>query len=258
MNAKVLIADEEPMFLRAIAYILQEANFLTVTASDCEHVLWQVRSEKPDLIILSATLPNFRDTQICCALRHDTEQPFTGPILMLSERGGEDDKVDALECGVTDYLVKPFGIREFMARAHALLRNNYLQDTENKNNSFYGGGIILNTATREVYFEAEGARREVYLSHKEFNLLHFLMMQRGEIVSRETIMQHIWPDNPAQDCRDNQKTNTIDTHIRRLRLKLERDPANPEHILTVINAGYRFKSSMPSKPETKIPPSING
>ncbi len=235
MNAPILIVDDERMLVETIEYNLQKAGFATVTAFDGETALAQAKAHQPQLVVLDLMLPKISGWEVCRALREDPEFRLSSPILMLTARGEESDKVVGLEMGADDYLVKPFGMRELIARVRALLRRSATEEIDDKQ-LLRGGPLSLDIARHEVRLKEEASdEREVKLSLKEFELLRALMTQQGKAVARETLLENVWGSDFFGDER------TLDVHIRWLREKLEATPSQPQHILTVRGVGYKFK-----------------
>lgn len=236
---KVLIVDDERMLVETISYNLQKAGFETVSAFDGEAALKQAREHRPDLIVLDVMLPKLSGWEVCRALRHESESQTGAPVLMLTARGEESDKVIGLELGADDYLVKPFGMRELVARVRALLRRAAPNETpaENGLQTLRAGFIEMDLARHEVRLRNEETEvvGEVKLSLKEFDLLRVLLSHVGKTVARETLLERVWGADFYGDER------TLDVHIRWLREKLEALPSQPQHILTVRGVGYKFK-----------------
>ena len=236
MKSKVLIVDDERMLVETIEYNLQKAGFETISAFDGESALAAARETKPDLIVLDLMLPRLSGWEVCRALRGETG--YHPAILMLTARGEESDKVIGLELGADDYLVKPFSMRELVARVRALLRRGGSTPSagETVETMLQAGPISLDVARHEVKTQRNGgAATEVRLSLKEFELLRALMTQKGKAVPRESLLERVWGDDFFGDER------TLDVHIRWLREKIEQTPSQPEHILTVRGVGYKFK-----------------
>jgi DNA-binding response OmpR family regulator len=237
MKSKVLIVDDERILVETITINLQKAGFEVVSAFDGESALAQARAERPDLIVLDVMLPKVSGWEVCRALRTDPEFRTSAPVLMLTARGEESDKVIGLELGADDYLVKPFSMRELVARVRALLRRSMAPSptVESPAEVLSGGNVQMDVARHEVKIGSNGDAREVKLSLKEFELLKVLLTQAGKAVPRETLLERVWGDDFFGDER------TLDVHIRWLREKLEATPSQPEHILTVRGVGYKFK-----------------
>ena len=235
----VLIVDDERMLVETISYNLQKAGFDTICAFDGETALQQVREYRPDLIVLDVMLPKISGWEVCRALRHDPDLQTSAPVLMLTARGEESDKVIGLELGADDYLVKPFGMRELVARVRALLRRAVPQEPipVGQSQTLRAGFIEMDMARHEVRLRHEetGATSEIKLSLKEFDLLRVLLSSAGRTVARETLLERVWGADFYGDER------TLDVHIRWLREKLEPLPSQPQHILTVRGVGYKFR-----------------
>jgi DNA-binding response OmpR family regulator len=236
MNPKVLIVDDERTLAETIEYNLQKAGFETVCAYDGEEALKIYKKESPQIVVLDLMLPRLSGWEVCRSLRQQNGQ--TPVILMLTARGEESDKVIGLEMGADDYMVKPFGMRELVARVNALSRRlagsvgEQIHSLEN----ITIGPISLNTEEHEVYLSNGKKQQEIKLSHKEFELLRVLMSRPGKAFARDILLEQVWGD----DFYGGQRT--LDVHIRWLREKLETDPSNPEHILTVRGVGYKMKA----------------
>ena len=222
------------MLVETIEYNLQKAGFQTASAFDGEQALALSKEFAPDLIVLDLMLPRLSGWEVCRAIRQDPDNRVA--IMMLTARGEESDKVIGLELGADDYLVKPFSMRELVARARALLRRASTPVAlEDEATMLRAGPISLDGARHEVKAARNGSTQEVKLSLKEFELLRVLMSQKGKTVPRETLLERVWGDDFYGDER------TLDVHIRWLREKLEVNPSQPEHIQTVRGVGYKFK-----------------
>jgi DNA-binding response OmpR family regulator len=226
---KVLVIEDEEVLVNNLADKLKAEGFTVATARDGEAGLEKIRSEHPDLIVLDIMLPGLDGLSICRMVRHDTSTAHI-PIIMLTARGTEVDKIVGLESGADDYIVKPFGLGEFLARVRAVLRRvpgrMTLQQDEMISNDLH-----VNMTARRVFQDS----KEVKLSNKEFDLLAELMRNRGAVLSRDLILTKVWGYDYFVDKR------TVDVHIRWLREKLEDDPSNPRRIVTVRGVGYRFE-----------------
>jgi len=234
MNLKVLIVDDERTLAETIEYNLQKAGFETVCAYDGEEALRTYKKENPHIVVLDLMLPRLSGWEICRNLRQqNAQQPA---ILMLTARGEESDKVIGLEMGADDYMIKPFGMRELVARIKVLSRR-FAQEEEqiSEEETLAVGPISLDVEQHEVYLHRGKNRKEVKLSHKEFDLLRVLISRPGKAFARDVLLERVWGDDFYGDQR------TLDVHIRWLREKLEADPSHPEHILTVRGVGYKIK-----------------
>lgn len=226
--AKVLIIEDEQTLANNLADKLRGEGFSVSTSLDGEEGLEKVRSERPDLIVLDIMLPGLDGLSLCRIVRRDATTAHI-PIIMLTARGTEVDKIVGLESGADDYVVKPVALGEFLARVRAVMRRApgrpVLQD------ELVSNDLQVSLTGRRVYKNSE----EVKLSNKEFDLLVELMRNRGVVLSRDLILTKVWGYDYFVDKR------TVDVHIRWLREKLEEDASNPRRIVTVRGVGYRFE-----------------
>jgi len=234
MGNKVLVVEDEPALLDTLEYNLTHQGYETYTAADGPTALDVARQERPDLIVLDVMLPGLDGFEVCRILR----QEMSVPILMLTARDEEVDKVVGLEVGADDYMTKPFSMRELLARVKALLRRVRLdqedralgvEETGAERLAF--GDLTIDLARCEVL--REGA--PMSLKPKEYDLLVFLARNRGIVLSRDLILERVWGWDYGGGSR------TVDVHVRWLREKIEPDPANPVRIVTVRGVGYRFE-----------------
>jgi len=227
----VLVVEDETHIRELVSLHLRLEELVPVEAPDGESGLAQARSRRFDLIILDLMLPGLDGVTVCRAIRRDSPNADT-PILMLTARREESDKVLGLDSGADDYLTKPFGIRELLARVRALLRRG---EASQARAATGGGGpvtykhIQVDPARRRVQVEG----RDVSLTFNEFELLYVLISNPGIVFSRESLLSKVWKDQTFVTVR------SVDTLVKRLRKKIERDPANPEVVLTVWGAGYK-------------------
>lgn len=223
--SRVLIIEDDPAILRGLTDNLEYASFETLTATDGESGYQLAVAEKPDLIVLDLMLPGMSGYELCRKLRGEGS---TVPILMLTARSEEVDRVLGLELGADDYVVKPFSLLEFLARVRALLRRSSMRaDLER---IFRFGNVELDFQR----YEARKAGSIVSLTRKEFGVLHLLISRRGEVVTREELLDEVWGHDSYPT------TRTVDNHVATLRAKLEDDPAHPRHVLTVHGVGYKL------------------
>ncbi len=231
---KILIVEDDSTLLDALRYNFSKEGYAVVTADDGIQALEVARAEKPDAIVLDVMLPGIDGFDVCRILRKE----MLVPILMLTAKVDEVDRVVGLELGADDYLTKPFGLRELMARVRALLRrvemlkSNELSHDESVPSSFRVADLEIDLARHRV------SRGEsiIELSHREFELLAFLVRNRGQVFSRDVLLERVWGYDYAGD------TRTVDVHVRWLRQKIEDDPAFPRHLLTVRGSGYKFEA----------------
>jgi DNA-binding response OmpR family regulator len=239
LNPKVLVVEDEPALLDTLEYNLTRQGYEVTLAADGVKALEMARQTRPDLVVLDVMLPQLDGYEVCRILR----QEMSAPILMLTARADEVDKVVGLEVGADDYLTKPFSMRELLARVKALLRRVRLVREE-----MTAAGTDANTpiapSERFVFDDLviDLTRREVivkgnvfHLKPKEFDLLVFLARNRGMVLSRDLILERVWGWDYDGGSR------TVDVHVRWLREKIEAAPANPVRIVTVRGIGYRFE-----------------
>lgn len=223
--AIILIVEDEYSMRVALEDAFRHYGFEVVSASDGETGLTLVEEEKPDLIILDVMLPRMDGLEVCKQLR---QRGFLKPILMLTARSQEVDKVIGLELGADDYVTKPFNDRELLARVKALLRRASQNAPDLELYRF--GSVVIDF----THFAAEKNNRSLQLTSTEFSLLHHLVSQKGKVVTREELLNKVWGYEFFPQSR------TVDNHILRLRQKLEDDPNHPRHILTIHGLGYKF------------------
>jgi len=234
MSEKILVVEDEPTLLETLAYNLIRQGYTVETARDGQVALDIARRAQPDLIVLDIMLPGLDGLEVCRILR----QEMNVPILMLTARDDEIDRVIGLEMGADDYITKPFSMRELMARVKAQLRRVRLirQETESQPEPVVKeilrfDNLVLDLTRREVLLDGQ----PLALKPKEFDLLLFLAHHPGQALSRERIIENVWGWNYIGGSR------TVDVHIRWLREKIESDPTKPTRIITVRGAGYRFE-----------------
>jgi len=225
----ILIVEDDATLLETLAYNLQQEGYATLTAPDGEVALDQVRSYRPDLVLLDIMLPKVDGLAVCRMVRRDPDIAAT-PIIMLTARGTQGDKMVGLDSGADDYVTKPFGVGELLARIRAVLRRSP-GGSVTATGQIAGGDIRLDVNARKAYRGEE----PINLSQKEFDLLAELLRNQGAVLSRDLILSRVWGYDYYGD------TRTVDVHIRWLREKIETDPAHPRHIQTVRGVGYRFE-----------------
>ena len=221
----ILVIDDEPQILRALRTILLEKKFRVSTASRGEEGLTLAAVNPPDLIILDLGLPDMSGIEVCSRLRAWTEVP----IIVLSVRDSEQDKVAALDRGADDYLTKPFGIEELLARIRVALRHR-VQSQGGRESVIKAGPLVVDLVRHMV--TRDGV--EVKLTATEFNLLAFLAANAGRVLTHRTILTHVWGEPEAN------QVEYLRVYMRQLRKKLEAEPAQPVYLLTEPGVGYRF------------------
>lgn len=232
MPQKVLVVEDEPILLETLEYNLARQGYEVHTAADGLEALQVARRERPNAIVLDIMLPGLDGLEVCRILRRE----MSVPILMLTARADEVDKIVGLEVGADDYLTKPFSMRELMARVKALLRRVRLIREEiggegAGSQQLAFADLVIDLTRHEV----TRAGLVLHLKPKEYDLLLFLARHRGAVLSRSLILERVW----GWDYDGG--TRTIDVHVRWLREKIEEDPANPTRLVTVRGIGYRFE-----------------
>jgi DNA-binding response OmpR family regulator len=226
-SSTILLVDDEDSVQQLLAYPLERDGYRVLQARDGLEALDRFAAEDVDLVVLDLMLPKVDGLEVCKRLRATSEVP----IIMLTARDDELDKVVGLELGADDYITKPFSIREFRSRVRALLRRASVARMHDQQNVIAAGDLAIDLGRRTV--EVRG--NAVQLTYVEFELLRTLAGHPGRVYSRRMLLEALWG---AADYRE---PRTIDVHVRHLREKLETDPAEPEHILTVRGVGYRFR-----------------
>jgi len=221
----VLVIDDEPQILRALRTILSEKEFRVTTASTGEDGLTQAVADPPDVVILDLSLPRMTGIEVCERLREWTQVP----IIILSVRDGERDKVAALDKGADDYLTKPFGIEELLARIRVALRHA-IHAQGSKETIITAGPLAIDLARHVVTRDGQ----EVKLTATEFKLLAYLAANAGRVLTHQTMLIQVWGPEYAD------RTEYLRVYLRQLRKKLEANPEQPEYLLTESGVGYRF------------------
>ncbi len=225
---KILVVDDEKLLVKGIRFNLENEGYEVVTGADGMEAVELAGSESPDLIVLDLMMPRLDGLEACGKIREFSDVP----IIMLTAKAGDMDKLLGFEHGADDYLTKPFNILELKARIKALLRRSGAGKKEQtQEDKLVCGHITLDRSARDAYNDG----KLVDLTAKEFDLMELLMRNPNRVYSREALLNAIWGYDSSSDIR------TVDVHIRRLREKLERSPAAPEHIMTKWGVGYYFK-----------------
>ena len=220
----VLIVEDEESYRDALSFMLTKEGFEVILAADGEEGLAQFERHGADIVLLDLMMPGLSGTEVCRRLR----QRSTVPIIMVTARDAEIDKVVGLELGADDYVTKPFSHRELVARVRAVLRRGV--DTELVPDVIEGAGVRMDVERHEVWVDGEPVR----LALKEFELLEMLLRNAGRVMTRGQLIDRIWGADYVGD------TKTLDVHVKRLRGKIEADPANPQILVTVRGLGYKF------------------
>ena len=227
-TARILLVDDEQPVQKLLSYPLEKDGYEVVPALDGQAALNEFDRQPFDLVVLDIMLPKIDGLEVCRQLRAKSSVP----IIMLTAKAEEIDKVLGLELGADDYITKPFSMREFRSRVRAALRRAEMRiQLDGDEEPLERGDLRIDLAKRAVALHAE----PVQLTYVEFEILAVLAAHPGRVYTRDMLLDRIWGDSAFRDQR------TIDVHIRHLREKLERDPKNPEYLLTVRGVGYRFK-----------------
>jgi len=223
--ANILVIEDDPAILRGLADNLEAESHDVLTAADGEHGYTIARSKKPDLIVLDLMLPRMSGYELCRKLR---AEGMTVPIVMLTARGDEADRIVGLDLGADDYITKPFSVRELLARIRAVLRRAQAQ-------SVLPAELRFEKVTVDFRrYEAQRDGRPVDLTRKEFGLLRLLAARSGEPVTRDELLNEVWGYDATPT------TRTVDNHVASLRAKLEDNPSSPRHLFTVHGVGYKW------------------
>lgn len=227
---KILVVEDESSFSEALKYLLGREGFNVVVAESGAKALEIFDATQADLILLDLMLPGVSGTEVCRQIRAKSSTP----IIMLTAKDSEIDKVVGLELGADDYVTKPYSSRELIARIRAVLRRNSdVSDSPDSNSAFTVGPVSLDTESHIITINGKVAQFPL----KEFELLEYLMRNAGRVLTRIQIIDRVWGSDYVGD------TKTLDVHIKRLRAKIEEDPANPIHIQTVRGLGYKMENS---------------
>ena len=222
---RVLVVEDEQTYRETLAYMLRREGFEVVEAADGTEGLAEYDRVGADIVLLDLMMPGLPGTEVCRQLR--TRGPV--PVIMVTARDSEVDKVVGLELGADDYVTKPFSHRELVARIRAVLRRG--QDVELVPDVVEAGNVRMDVERHEVSVNGE----RVKLALKEFELLEMLLRNAGRVMTRGQLIDRIWGADYVGD------TKTLDVHVKRLRTKIEADPANPQHLITVRGLGYKFE-----------------
>jgi DNA-binding response OmpR family regulator len=226
-STRILLVDDEQSVQTLLSYPLRKDGYQVTSALDGREALERFGEARFDLVILDLMLPKLDGVEVCRQLRRRSQVP----IIMLTAKGSETDKVAGLEVGADDYITKPFSMREFRSRVKAALRRSRMAGGPPDEAPMDHGELRIDPGRRMVLMSGE----EVGLTYVEFEILSALARSPGRVLSRETLLEHVWGDSDYRDPR------TVDVHIRHLREKLEGNPKRPEYLFTVRGVGYRFR-----------------
>ena len=222
---KILVVDDEALLVKGIRFNLQNEGYEVITGSDGLEAVQAVQTQHPDLVVLDVMMPNMDGLSACAKIREFSDVP----IIMLTAKGDDMDKLIGFDHGADDYLTKPFVPRELVARIRAVLRRG--QDNELLPELVEAGGVRMDVERHEVTVNGESIR----LALKEFELLELLLRNSGRVMTRGQLIDRIWGADYVGD------TKTLDVHVKRLRAKIERDPSSPVLLVTVRGLGYKFE-----------------
>ena len=226
MPKRILIVDDEPLIVKGLKYSLESDGYETDSAADGEEALNKFFAGRYDLVLLDVMLPKLDGIEVCLRIREKSSVP----IIMLTAKGEDMDKILGLEYGADDYMTKPFNILEVKARIKTIFRRTTMTQKENTQSILTVRDMRINLNNRSVTIGS----KEINLTAKEFDLLQLFVSNRGKVFSRENLLETIWKYDYLGDLR------TVDVHIRRLREKIEKNPAQPEFIFTKWGVGYYF------------------
>jgi two-component system, OmpR family, response regulator RegX3 len=226
--AKILLVEDEPALAESIAYNLIREGFVVERAADGEKALELVRQDHPSLVVLDLMLPKLSGLDVCRAIRAESQVP----ILILTAKDSEADKVAGLELGADDYVTKPFSMRELVSRIRAHLRRSaaFATGAVEPPGRLAGGPVELDPERHEAFVLGE----PVPFTPKEFELLELFLARKGRLLTRQFLIEEVWGPSYFGD------TKTLDVHVKRIRRKVEADPRRPAHLLTVRGLGYKF------------------
>ncbi|HJX07394.1 MAG TPA: response regulator transcription factor [Actinomycetota bacterium] len=225
--ARILLVEDEPSLVETVRYALEREGFGVDVARDGRTALDRFAESKPDLVVLDLMLPTVSGLDVCRKIRETSMVP----IVMVTAKDSEADKVAGLELGADDYVTKPFSVRELVSRIRAHLRRSQMSPVAVEAGAVLSGGPVrMNVDRHEVLVDGV----TIAFPPKEFELLETFLRAPGRLLTRELLIQRIWGDDYVGD------TKTLDVHVKRVRQKIERDPHDPEHLLTVRGLGYKF------------------
>jgi two-component system response regulator RegX3 len=226
-RARILVVEDEEALADSVRYNLEREGFDVTVANDGRRAVERFRADRPDLIVLDLMLPELSGLDVCRLIRRESDVP----IIMVTAKDSEADKVTGLEIGADDYVTKPFSVRELVSRVRAHLRRARIASTAAPGDELLtGGGVELDVARHEVRVRGEATA----FPPKEFELLETLLRRKGRLLTREFLIDEVWGHDYVGD------TKTLDVHVKRIRRKIEADPHAPAHLVTVRGLGYKF------------------
>jgi DNA-binding response OmpR family regulator len=222
---KILLVEDDVTLRKTLVFNLEKEGYEVIETGEGGEALTLAREHTPDLIVLDVMIPTLDGLSVCRILRNESDVP----IVMLTARDGEVDRIIGLETGADDYIVKPFSLGEFLARVRAVLRR--APSKRSAPDKLQSGDLTLDLIARKATFNDE----EIRLTHKEFDLMAALMRNKGAVLSRDLLLERVWGYEYSG------QSKTVDVHVRWLREKIEEDPSSPKRIVTVRGVGYRFE-----------------
>jgi two-component system response regulator RegX3 len=225
-SGRILLVEDEEALAESIRYSLDREGYAVTVATDGRRAIDRFHDADPELVILDLMLPELPGLDVVRMIRQES----TVPIIIVTAKDSEADKVTGLELGADDYVTKPFSVRELVSRVRALLRRSRLAQPTGPDDVLVGGPVQMDVDRHEVRVDGSA----VSFPPKEFELLETFLRAPGRLLTRELLIQRIWGDDYVGD------TKTLDVHVKRVRQKIERDPHEPEHLLTVRGLGYKF------------------
>lgn len=231
--ARVLVVDDEKLIVKGIRFSLEQDGMEVDCAYDGEEAINMAKEKEYDIVLLDVMLPKFDGFEVCQAIREFSEMP----IIMVTAKGGDMDKILGLEYGADDYITKPFNILEVKARIKAIMRRNSKKsrkEAQNASKVIQAADLKLDTDSRRVFI----ADREINLTAKEFDLLELLVCNPNKVYSREELLRFVWGNKAAAGG----DVRTVDVHVRRLREKIEPSPSEPKYVHTKWGVGYYFRA----------------
>ena len=223
---RILVVEDETSLADSVRYNLEREGYAVSVAPDGRAAMERIRSWSPALVILDLMLPEMSGLDVCRAIRGESDVP----IIMVTAKDSEADKVTGLELGADDYVTKPFSVRELVSRVRANLRRTAMRSVVSRDDLLGGGTVEMDVARHEVHVQGE----IVAFPPKEFELLETFLRRKGRLLTRDFLIEEVWGPDYFGD------TKTLDVHVKRLRRKIEQDPHRPAHLLTVRGLGYKF------------------